>query len=167
MTGPQVSAWYGTARNCTTRPRSAPSTGTRNKPSALEIDPGAPSVAIHRFTTESKVRLSGQEIGATGPCQPPKYLPDSSESPQTKNRFQPKDVALARLAARDLDDMPVPIASAWIRAIRAGPSVGTPIRVVGAGDISTRTFAPSWVNRPSAVCLTGVDCGSRGSISTM
>jgi hypothetical protein len=41
MTGPQVSAWYGTARNCTTRPRSAPATGTRNKPSALEIDPGA------------------------------------------------------------------------------------------------------------------------------
>ena len=32
---------------------------------------------------------------------------------------------------------------------------------------ATMTFAPSCLNRPSAVCLRGVECGSYGSTSTI
>ena len=65
MTGPQVSASRGTERNCSTRPRASPSRVTRKRPSFLPIPPGWPSVEIHRLPTESKARLSGQEIGET------------------------------------------------------------------------------------------------------
>ncbi len=67
MIGPQVSAPVGTARNCSTLPRSGPSAATRCRASLRPMVPGWPSVEIHRFPAPSKATLSGQEIGETGP----------------------------------------------------------------------------------------------------
>ena len=44
----------------------------RHAEQPIGLGDGAPSVAIHRLPTESNARLSGHEIGATGPRQPPK-----------------------------------------------------------------------------------------------
>src|SRR5262245_30794602 len=62
-TGPQVSAPWGTVRNCLTCPRSRPSTGTANRPSLC--DSALPSVEIHRLPLLSNATLSGQEMGLT------------------------------------------------------------------------------------------------------
>ncbi|CPU67222.1 Uncharacterised protein [Mycobacteroides abscessus] len=64
-TGPHVSAPRGTERNCSTRPRSRPSSVTLNRPSHFWIVLGWPSVEIHRSPSASNARLSGHEIGET------------------------------------------------------------------------------------------------------
>ena len=92
ITGPHVSAWRGTERNCWTRPRSGPSSGTLKSPSFLRIVEGAPSVEIQRFPSESNATLSGHEIGET--CsfgKPAKYVGVApAGSPHSSRMLHPK-----------------------------------------------------------------------------